>query len=29
MLDRELLNRDPSAGRKLENTLLCNHSWRA
>ena len=25
MLDRELLKRDPSAGRKLENTVLRNH----
>jgi hypothetical protein len=25
MLDRGLLKRDPSAGRKLENTLLRNH----
>jgi hypothetical protein len=25
MLDRELLNRHPSAGRKLENTVLRNH----
>jgi hypothetical protein len=25
MLDRELLKRDQSAGRKLENTLLRNH----
>jgi hypothetical protein len=25
MLDRELLNRDPSVGRKLENTVLRNH----
>jgi hypothetical protein len=25
MLDRELLKRDPSAGRKLENTVPRNH----
>jgi hypothetical protein len=25
MLDRELLKRDPSAGRKLENKALRNH----